>query len=154
MCAVDWSRSSKSLAYPATFCVKSYPGITTAARFGFCSSTPVSITAMMPCPKYPCCIDAEYAFVEYKAGCCTYAAQAVVPKIPARVLSVTVVVGGTVAETGPLAEFWCLDSFTALFSSSFVTLGSSSTHSASDRGSTRSEEHTSELQSPCNLVCR
>src|SRR5256885_6004412 len=27
-------------------------------------------------------------------------------------------------------------------------------HAAQDRRSARSEEHTSELQSPCNLVCR
>src|SRR6266566_10081924 len=33
-------------------------------------------------------------------------------------------------------------------------VGSSSTGRCSSPGSCRSEEHTSELQSPCNLVCR
>src|SRR2546426_5690901 len=36
----------------------------------------------------------------------------------------------------------------------FVTIGSISDHVAFTGSTARSEEHTSELQSPCNLVCR
>src|SRR5256885_6149801 len=50
--------------------------------------------------------------------------------------------------------------YTTLFRSAFVYIRAGQVdqdvHAASPsrRGSLRSEEHTSELQSPCNLVCR
>src|SRR5256885_2462432 len=48
----------------------------------------------------------------------------------------------------------CVDHQSAPTRKSFVATPGKERHHASDRMPARSEEHTSELQSPCNLVCR
>src|SRR5688500_19923763 len=45
-------------------------------------------------------------------------------------------------------------SSTSIFRSSITSLGTSMLRRRRWRRAKRSEEHTSELQSPCNLVCR
>src|SRR5256885_4220231 len=44
--------------------------------------------------------------------------------------------------------------FRSIFNNSLECIGTAKVSTKSQRGVQRSEEHTSELQSPCNLVCR
>src|SRR5256885_8758343 len=47
-----------------------------------------------------------------------------------------------------------LTGYVALYTGDFKTAGTELTKAAQANSNDRSEEHTSELQSPCNLVCR